>query len=141
MRRKSSRHLLRIISTFPGLYSLLAGLCARRVRVDGWSMAPTLQPGEYALFDRLAYHRDRPRTGDIALIQIPDRDLRLIKRIIAVPGDNVKSRVLERNEYWVEGDNADGSTDSRHFGAVRRRHLLAKGWLLYWPSSRWRTLQ
>jgi nickel-type superoxide dismutase maturation protease len=140
MRRKTSRRLLRIISAFPGLYSLLAFALARRVRVDGSSMYPALLPGEYVLFDRLAFIRHRPRAGAVALIQHPNRDLRIVKRITAVPGDRMAGRILERGEYWVEGDNADGSTDSRDFGPVSRRQLLARGWQVYWPARNWRRL-
>jgi nickel-type superoxide dismutase maturation protease len=141
MCRKTSRRLLRIISLVPGLYSSLAFAFARRVRIDGWSMYPALLQGERALFDRLAYRRDRPKAGDVALVQHPDRDLRIVKRIKGVPGETVAGKTLERGQYWVEGDNADGSTDSREFGPVRRKHLLARGWLIYWPSENWRNLK
>jgi inner membrane protease subunit 1 len=138
---RNPRRLLRLISAVPGLYSLLAFLLARRVRIEGRSMAPAFLEGERALFDRLAYRRDRPRTGDIALVQHPGRPgLRLVKRIAAVPGQGAGGRLLARGEYWVEGDNAGESTDSRDFGPVRRRHLLARGWLVYWPSEAWRRL-
>ena len=138
---RNPRRLLRLISAVPGLYSLLAFLLARRVRIEGRSMAPAFLEGERALFDRLAYRRDRPRTGDIALVQHPERPgLRLVKRIAAVPGQSAGGRLLARGEYWVEGDNAAESTDSRDFGPVRRRHLLARGWLVYWPSEAWRQL-
>lgn len=97
-------------------------------------MYPALLPGERVLFDRLAYRRDRPAIGDIVLVQHPQHDLRIVKRISAPPA----GRTLA-NEYWVEGDNVDGSTDSRDFGPLRRKHLLARAWLVYWPSGNLRT--
>jgi signal peptidase I len=137
---RNPRRLLRFISAVPGLYSLLAFVVARRVRIEGWSMSPAVLPGERVLFDRLAYRRWRPRRGDIALVQHPQQtEMRLVKRIRAGPGEHVGGRTLARSEYWVEGDNA-ASTDSREFGPVRRRHLLARGWLVYWPSGAWRRL-
>lgn len=141
MSRKSNRRFLRLISVVPGLYAIVAFACARRVRVHGRSMSPALLPGERVLFDRLAFTRDRPRAGDVALLQRPDRPaLRLIKRITAVPGEGAGGRTLDRGEYWVEGDNAGASTDSRVFGPVRRCHLLARAWLVYWPQDNWRRL-
>ncbi len=141
MSRKPRRHFLRLISVVPGLYALVAFVCARRVRINGRSMSPALLPGERVLFDRLAFTRDRPRAGDVALLQRPGRPgLRLVKRITAVPGDIAGGRTLERDEYWVEGDNVGASTDSRAFGPVRRRHLLARAWLVYWPTEGWRRL-
>ena len=51
----------------PGVYQVLAFLLARRALVRGPSMFPTLAPGEYVLFDRLAYRRAPPRGGDVVL--------------------------------------------------------------------------
>ena len=142
MSRKPRRRLLRLISVVPGLYALIAFVCARRIHLDGLSMSPTLLSGERALFDRLAYQRDRPARGDIVLVRHPaNPDLSMVKRITAVPGDiTPDDTVLARGEYWVEGDNFGASTDSRSFGPVHRRHLLARVWLLYWPAERWRRL-
>ncbi|HEY5625092.1 MAG TPA: signal peptidase I [Dehalococcoidia bacterium] len=141
MSRKSRRRLLRLISAVPGLYALVAFGFARRVRIGGRSMAPSLLPGERVLFDRLAFARDRPQAGDVVLVRDPGRtEQRIVKRIVALPGEVVDGRWLTRGEYWVEGDNTDASTDSRAFGPVKRRHLLARGWLVYWPQGNWRRL-
>ena len=143
--RKARKLLLRIISAVPGLYSLVAFVTARRVTVHGWSMAPTLIPGERLLFYRLAYVRRRPRTGEIVLVAHPLRPrLRMVKRVTAVPGQTVGGlmhpRVLAKGEYWVEGDNSDASTDSREFGPVSRREILGRAWVRYWPTERWKVL-
>lgn len=141
MNRKAQRRFLRIITLVPGLYVVLAFVLARRVTVQGWSMAPALLPGEQLLFDRLAYARRRPRRGDVVLVQHPLRpQLRMTKRIAGVPGDSMRDGVLGRGEYWVEGDNADESTDSREFGPLRRRDVLGRAWVLYWPAERWRLM-
>lgn len=136
--RKSRRRLLQALSRVPGLYSALAFVLARRVTVRGLSMAPTLLPGQRVLFDRLAYARDRPRSGDVVLVAQPlQPGLRMVKRLAAVPGETIHGRLLGRGEYWVLGDNDDASTDSREFGPVQRRDLLARAWLRYWPADRW----
>ncbi|MCH8950131.1 MAG: S26 family signal peptidase [Chloroflexi bacterium] len=141
MSRKSYRRLLRLISVVPGLYAIVAFACARRVRINGASMSTALLPGQRVLFDRLAFTRDGPRVGDVALLQHPGRPaLRIVKRITAAAGDIAGGRALEGGEYWVEGDNFGASTDSRDFGPVRRRHLLARAWLVYWPQDDWRRL-
>jgi signal peptidase I len=131
---------LRLLSRLPGLYAVLAFALARRVSIRGWSMAPTLLPGERLLFDRLAYVRDRPRAGDIVLIAHPlQPGLRMVKRLVGLSGESVDGvRLLDRGEYWVLGDNEDASADSREFGPVRRGDLLGRAWVLYWPTDRWR---
>jgi signal peptidase I len=140
MSRKTRRRLLRLLSRLPGLYAVLAFALARRVSIRGWSMAPTLLPGERLLFDRLAYVRDRPRAGDIVLIAHPlQPGLRMVKRLVGLSGESVDGvRLLDRGEYWVLGDNEDASADSREFGPVRRGDLLGRAWVLYWPTDRWR---
>jgi signal peptidase I len=139
MTRKTRRRLLSRLSRVPGLYSLLAFVLARRVLVRGWSMAPTLLPGERLLFDRLAYVRARPRRGDILLVSHPLRPgLRMVKRLSALPGDPVADTVLGAGDYWVTGDAGDMSTDSREFGPVKRDDLLGRAWIRYWPIDAWR---
>lgn len=141
MNRKSKRRILRFLSHIPGVYALLAFAFARRVTVNGGSMTPTLAAGERLLIDRLAYVRDLPQRGDIVMATHPLKpELRMVKRLTGLPGDKVEERTLKRGEYWVLGDNAGASTDSRAFGPVRARHLLGRAWLVYWPTGRWRTL-
>ncbi len=144
--RKTRRVLRRLWTAVPGLYAVLAFVCARRVTIRGWSMEPAVRPGEAVLFDRLAYVRSRPRRGDIVLAKHPARPgLRLVKRVAGAPGDAVtaggEERVLGRDEYWLLGDNAGLSTDSRQLGVFRREDILARGWLVHWPPERMRVLR
>jgi signal peptidase I len=151
----------------PLLYPLIAFLFARRVVIRGWSMYPTLAPGERVLFDTLAYRAERPRRGDVVLAKHPARpSMKLVKRVAAVPGDRVTAqgddwqveeapsqagppcegaaaagaqvRTLGEDEYFLLGDASDLSTDTRHFGAVSSRDIQARAWLVYWPPRRLR---
>ena len=82
--------LLRAIVRLPFVYPVLAFVLARRIAVRGWSMYPTLAPGEYVLFDALAYRLASPRRGDVVLASHPTRpEQRIIKRVAAVAGDRV----------------------------------------------------
>jgi len=117
----------------PGGYAILAFLTAKRMVVRGRSMMPTLVPGERVLFDRLAYVSERPRVGDIVLARHPARPgARMIKRIAEMVG---------RDEYWLLGDNAGASTDSRTVGPFQRRDIVARAWLVFWPPERFRRLR
>ena len=141
---------------------------ARRVKVRGWSMQPTLSEGEYLLFDRLGFSRRPLRKGEIVLAYHPmDRRFLLIKRVLAVPGEEVVARdgdilvngrpwtrpsalpgpvpeefshVLGPDEYFLMGDNPSRSTDSRQLGPFSVHQIKARAWLVYWPLSRWRIL-
>jgi nickel-type superoxide dismutase maturation protease len=104
-----------------------------RVRIEGGSMAPTLMPDDWALTIPLR----RPKVGDVVVVEHPDRPgYEMVKRLTAGPGDRVGDRTLGSDEWWIEGDFAAASTDSRGFGPVREGGLLGKVVLIYWPKER-----
>jgi len=109
-----------------------------RIAIEGVSMAPTLVTGDWALVvtpDR--FHRD-----DVVVVEHPQRPgYEIVKRLVGVPGGTVGGRELGEDEYWVEGDFAHRSTDSREFGPVSRANLKAKVILVYWPRERRRLVR
>lgn len=107
-----------------------------RVEIRGDSMAPTLQPGDVAV----AVATGAPSVGDVILLEHPRRPgFDLVKRVTAIPGGLTGSGdVLGSGTYWVEGDRAFRSTDSRHFGPVGVEHLRARVVVVVWPPSRLR---
>jgi signal peptidase I len=135
-----------------------------RVRVDGFSMVPTLQDGEYVLVNRLAYRSKLPERGDIIVFVSPQvSDLDLIKRVIGLPGDQVKisGGVVEVNgqvlnepyiaaapiyngdwdvpegNLFVLGDNRNDSSDSHAWGLLPVDNVIGKAILIYWPIPEW----
>jgi hypothetical protein len=96
-------------------------------------MVPTLMPGDWAL----AVTRRRYRRGDVVVVEHPGRPgYEMVKRIVGVPREPVGERILADDEFWVVGDREEVSTDSRHFGPVRREQVKAKVLLIYWPKVR-----
>ena len=139
-----------------------------RVRVDGFSMLPTLQDGEYVLVNRMAYRNDLPVRGDIIVFVSPQSpDLDLIKRVIGLPGDTVKisngkvqvnGQMLNEpyiaaapiyNGEWnvpegnlfVLGDNRNDSSDSHAWGLLPLENVIGKAILIYWPIPEWNFIQ
>jgi nickel-type superoxide dismutase maturation protease len=90
-----------------------------RVEVAGESMTPTLRPGDWLLATRTG----RIRRGSVVVLRHPGRSLDLVKRVRAVPGDEVDGRVLGPDEFLVVGDNQPASTDGRSFGPVPREAI------------------
>jgi nickel-type superoxide dismutase maturation protease len=87
----------------------MLGLTA--VRIAGPSMQPALNSGDWWLVRTVG----RIRPGDVLLFRHPARpDLLVVKR--AVREDPAG--------WWVEGDNAACSDDSRGFGAVPRDRVI-----------------
>jgi nickel-type superoxide dismutase maturation protease len=109
-----------------------------RVAIEGVSMAPTLLPGDWVLVVSPArYERD-----DVVVVEHPQRPgYEVVKRLTGVPGDMVADRLLGEDEYWVEGDFAQRSTDSRAFGPVPREALKARAVVIYWPLERRRAVR
>lgn len=110
-----------------------------RVEISGGSMRPSLEPGEWAL----AVATSRFGRGDVVVVEHPERHgFEVVKRVAAVPGDVAPNGVtLGADEYWVEGDSPDASTDSRAFGPVHRRDVKARVRLVYWPFERRRIVR
>ena len=80
----------------------------RRVVVQGRSMEPTLRAGQRLLVSSWGM----PRRGDLVVVQHPRLDIRVVKRLVGLPGDRWHGRVLGPDEFAVAGDNPAASTDS-----------------------------
>ena len=115
-------------------------------RVEGQSMAPTLQDQDRLIVNKFAYRIGEPQIGDIVMLYYPSRpEKSFVKRVIAAEGDQVKivdgrvyrndvlmddsfvpaeyrshedwgPRVIDEGYYFVMGDHRNNSSDSRHWG-------------------------
>ena len=150
----------------PYIIIIIAALLIRTfiftpVKVDGTSMYPTLEDGEILILKK--YDKSYQRF-EIAVIK-HDNDM-LVKRIIGLPGENVKYKnnklyingkkieeplYLETENfslsnlgytkipddyYLVLGDNRYNSTDSRIFGLVKKEDILGITSLRIWPLNK-----
>lgn len=152
------------ILLFMGINSVSA-----RVRVEGFSMQPTLQDGEFVLVNRVAYRFGEPQRGDIIVFRDPNNPhgKDLIKRIIGLPGDtivigdgivSVNGQMLHEDyiaappvysgqwevppgHLFVLGDNRNDSSDSHSWGLLPIENIIGKAVLIYWPPPEWNILQ
>ncbi|KAF5393648.1 hypothetical protein D9757_000133 [Collybiopsis confluens] len=119
--------------------------------VSGRSMQPTLNPEsslwrDVGLFDRFAIHSKMDfRRDDIVTLHSPeDRGRVLVKRIIALAGDQVKTLppypdpevVVPQGHAWVEGDEPFHSDDSNRFGPVPLALIESRLIAVVWPPPR-----
>jgi nickel-type superoxide dismutase maturation protease len=94
-----------------------------RVIVSGESMVPGFEPGDRLLLWPIW----RLKVGQVVALPDPrDATRLLVKRVHYVVGQNID----------VRGDNDAASTDSRHFGPVRRSQLSGRVLYRYAPLGR-----
>ncbi|MBU5677033.1 signal peptidase I [Alkaliphilus sp. MSJ-5] len=138
--------------------------------VKNYSMSPTLQENDFLIINRFLYKRSAPKRGDIVVFQSNlktdnGKDKLLIKRVIAVPGDEmiikegqvyVNGTMLEEdyipetytegdidiivpeNKVFVMGDNRGNSMDSRDeiLGLVDFDVIMGKAFVRLFPFNK-----
>jgi signal peptidase I len=132
-------------------------------RVDGLSMAPTLEDHDRLIVNKLVYELGDPRPGDIVMLYYPvNPEKMFVKRVIAKEGDTVRivdgrvfvndvplhddyvpaefrshddwgPQVIQLGYYFVMGDHRNNSSDSRHWGSVPKRYIVGKVKVRWWP--------
>jgi signal peptidase I len=132
-------------------------------RVDGLSMAPTLEDHDRLIVNKLVYELGEPRPGDIVMLYYPlNPEKMFVKRVIAQEGDTVRivdghvyindlplhddyvpaafrshddfgPEVVKQGYYFVMGDHRNNSSDSRHWGLVPKKYIVGKVKLRWWP--------
>jgi len=163
------RFVLDILETIVLAVVLFVGIntLSARVRVDGYSMRPTLEDGEFVLVSKLSYFWGDVTRGDIVVFHFPlNPEEELIKRVIGLPGDRVMVEngqvyvngqaisepyiaqsplylgewLVEENHLFVLGDNRNNSNDSKDWGLMPMENLVGKAVLIYWPPPMWNLL-
>ena len=164
------RFALDILETLVLAVVLFLGINAvsARVRVDGFSMRPTLEDGEFVLVNKLAYRFGQMQRGDIIVFHYPVNPAEeLIKRVIGLPGDHVTVKdqrvsvngqlldepyiaaaplytgewVVDEGHLFVLGDNRNDSSDSHSWGLLPYENVVGKAVLIYWPPPLWEVIE
>ena len=132
-------------------------------RVEGMSMAPTLEDQDRLIVNKLAYRIGEPHHGDIVMLYYPiDPNKSFVKRVIAEEGDTVRivdghvyvneaamkddfvpeeyrahddwgPQVVPEGYYFVMGDHRNNSSDSRNWGQVPKKYIVGKVKVRWWP--------
>ena len=132
-------------------------------RVEGQSMAPTLEDQDRLIVNKLAYRIGEPRRGDIVMLYYPlNPEKSFVKRVIAEEGDTVRivdgrvyvndvplqddyvpaefrshddwgPQVIPEGYDFVMGDHRNNSSDSRHWGMVPKKYIIGKVQIRWWP--------
>src|SRR5574344_1745261 len=132
------------------------------VTVDGPSMETTLYSKDVMLLNKI--NKNNINRYDIIVFKYNNE--RLIKRVIALPGETIKCEsgiiyingeeksndygygkdfdcretTLNSNEYFVMGDTRVNSLDSRYFGPISSSQILGHTNFILYPFNRFGSL-
>lgn len=143
-----------------GVVFLLKLFVVSIVPLKGDSMYPNYREGDKLVVERISYYIGDPKIDDVVCIKL-DNGVKLIKRVVGIPGDTIQiiNGVLYRNEvpvdekygkilnpgiatkkitlgydeYFLMGDNREDSQDSRNFGPVDKDIIIGKVAFRLWP--------
>jgi signal peptidase I len=80
-------------------------------QVNGQSMVPNFQSGEYVLSDKISYKVGNPKRGDIVVFHAPEAancpkgtGCDFIKRILGLPGETIE---VHDDGVWVDGQKLE----------------------------------
>ena len=134
-------------------------------RVEGLSMAPTLEDQDRLVVNKLVYRISDPRRGDIVMLYYPlNPEKSFVKRVIAEEGDTVRivdgrvyvndiplkddyvppefrshddwgPQVIPEGYYFVMGDHRNNSSDSRTWHFVPKKYIIGKVQIRWWPVN------
>lgn len=140
----------------------------QRTVVSGDSMMPTLKDGDNLIVDKLSYRWKDPERFDVVvfdyqedryfikrIIGLPGETVQIMNGQVYINGILLESDlygneimlnagraaepiIVGEDEYFVLGDNRNGSKDSRSYevGNVKRETIEGRAWTRIWPLNK-----
>jgi len=133
--------------------------------IPSGSMIPTFNIRDRVIGNKFIYKFYQPRRQDIIIFKYPvDEKIYFVKRLIGFPGDKIEIKngnifindallnednyniikdtcnfgpiLVPPRSYFVLGDNRGNSADSRYWGFVPEKNLVAQAMFVFWPLNR-----
>lgn len=135
--------------------------------VEGASMEPNFNDGNWVLANRLSYYFENYQRGDVAIVKFPGdpEHKKYIKRIVGLPGEKIvindglvyindnklvesylpystlttpnMEKNLGSDEFFIMGDNRANSSDSRIWGVCSKKDFVGKVFFRILPIKKW----
>lgn len=103
--------------------------------VNGASMMPTFENGDYLIIDEISYRYNEPERGEVIVFRLPSNQKRfLIKRVIGLPGETViisgdKVTIHKANEEVIQLDESylNGNFSSYQTSELKENEYFVMG--------------
>ncbi len=137
------------------------------VAIDDSSMSPTIHAGDRVFLNRAAYRLGSVKRGDLIVYRGTNSNDIHVKRVIGLPGEEIQIRdgiilingetymeqnnfpaminagiaekavTLNREEYFVLGDDRNNSEDSRFpdVGNIAKSRIMGRAWMIIEPRD------
>ena len=99
--------------------------------VNGASMEPTYHNSDGVMVSKIPLWSGNLHKGDVVIAEfndLPRGDRLVIKRIGGVGGDRITNgtslTIVPKGEYYLLGDNAAVSYDSRFYGPIKSKQIV-----------------
>ena len=129
------------------------------IRVNGRSMNNTLKDGDIMILNIIGYRTSELKRFDIIVIDngkeylikrvigLPNEEIEYIDNKLYVNGKEIKDKygngntkdfkvTVNKNSYYVLGDNREDSLDSRYYGSFNKNKILGKTDFTVFPFNR-----
>jgi len=133
----------------------------------GPSMQPNFYAGYRVMTEKISYYLHEPRRGDVVVVERPENEGNLIKRVLGLPGETIEVRdghtyingepvaepwvtyfggrdipptLIQEAHIFILGDNRPVSRDSRDIGPVLIDSIIGRAWFVYWPLDKFQFL-
>jgi signal peptidase I len=161
---------LTILVAFVLVFGLVRPFVLEAFRIPSESMVPTLEVGDRVFVNKFIYRFAEPERGDVVVFEsVNGGEEDLIKRIVAVAGDEIEVRngtllvngeeqeepyltenppftgsyeptEVPEEHVFVMGDNRGNSADSRVFGPLPVENIEGEAFMRFWPVPELKSL-
>ena len=83
---------------------LIGGWFASGYVMSSAAMEPAIAKGDTVLVNRMALRTRQPRRGEIVLLQVPEEEAQVVRRVIAFAGETVE---IQNGEVFINGQKLD----------------------------------
>ena len=167
------RNILICVAAALILSLLITKFIAHHTAVDGSSMESTLSDGDQLIVEQLSYYFHDPQRFDVIVFPISSEDNYIKRIIglpgetvqirdgqvyingnlltddhygleqMDDPGMAADTIYLQKDEYFVLGDNRNASVDSRfrEVGLIKRGDIKGRAWLRFYPFGSFGTVR